>query len=160
MRIRLAKMEDLEQILRVYSYAQDFMIEHGNPNQWGHIYPEKELLEKDIEEKQLYVMESDSIHGVFVFILGEDPTYQYIENGNWLNNEEYGTIHRIASDGKEHGILSTCLAYVSSLTKNIRIDTHHDNIVMQKAILKNGFTECGIIYVADGSARIAYQKEV
>lgn len=160
MRVRLAKKEDLSTILLIYRYAQDFMIEHGNPNQWAHIYPDQELLEKDIEKEQLFVLESDTIHGVFVFIIGEDPTYQYIENGNWINQEEYGTIHRIASDGKEKGILTSCIQYVSDFVSNIRIDTHHDNVVMQKAILKNGFVECGIIYVADGSPRIAYQKVV
>lgn len=29
---------------------------------------------------------------------------------------------------------------------------------MQHKIEKNGFTRCGIIYITDGSPRIAYQK--
>ena len=37
------------------------------------------------------------------------------------------------------------------------LDTHKDNI-MQYNIEKYGFTYCGIIYLASGDARLAYQK--
>jgi RimJ/RimL family protein N-acetyltransferase len=43
---------------------------------------------------------------------------------------------------------------------NIRIDTHRDNAIMQHLLEKNGFVKCGIIYVEDGSPRIAYQKRL
>lgn len=42
--------------------------------------------------------------------------------------------------------------------KSIRIDTHQDNKSMQRLILKNNFEYCGIIYVEDGSERLAYEK--
>ena len=42
----------------------------------------------------------------------------------------------------------------------ISIDTHKDNLIMQKFLSKNGFDRCGIIYVEDGTERIAYQKLV
>ncbi len=44
--------------------------------------------------------------------------------------------------------------YVDS---NIRIDTHLDNRIMQHVIKKYGFTYCGIIYLASGDERLAYQ---
>ena len=40
----------------------------------------------------------------------------------------------------------------------IRIDTHRDNKIMQHNLLKYGFTYCGIIYLANGDERLAYQK--
>ena len=43
-------------------------------------------------------------------------------------------------------------------TKHLRIDTHHDNAIMQHVILKNGFTRCGIIHIASGAERIAFEK--
>lgn len=43
---------------------------------------------------------------------------------------------------------------------HLRIDTHADNHIMQHLILKNGFEQCGIIHIADGSERIAYEKVV
>ena len=48
MHIRKAAIENLEAIMEIYGIAQDFMIESGNPNQWGHAYPPKELIESDI----------------------------------------------------------------------------------------------------------------
>ena len=78
----------------------------------------------------------------------------------WLNDEEYGTIHRIASNGSVKGIFESCLKYCESIVDNIRIDTHHNNFIMQYLIEKNGFTKCGIIFVRDGSPRIAYQRKV
>lgn len=41
---------------------------------------------------------------------------------------------------------------------NIRIDTHKDNHIMQHCIVSYGFTYCGIIYLANGDPRLAYQK--
>ena len=45
---------------------------------------------------------------------------------------------------------------------NIRIDTHPDNLSMQKALAKNGYTFCGKITLCTGSEagdpRFAYQK--
>lgn len=40
---------------------------------------------------------------------------------------------------------------------NIRIDTHRDNLVMQRAVRKEGFRYCGIIYCWSGDDRLAYQ---
>jgi hypothetical protein len=44
-----------------------------------------------------------------------------------------------------------------SKDSNIRIDTHGDNHIMQHVIKKYGFTYCGIIYLASGDERLAYQ---
>ncbi|MFR1314947.1 MAG: GNAT family N-acetyltransferase, partial [Clostridium perfringens] len=41
---------------------------------------------------------------------------------------------------------------------SIKIDTHRDNISMQRAVVKNDFQKCGIIYLEDGSERIAFEK--
>ena len=40
---------------------------------------------------------------------------------------------------------------------NVRIDTHENNLIMQRLIKKHGFVRCGTIYVDDGSPRFAYQ---
>ena len=36
--------------------------------------------------------------------MGDDPTYQQIYEGTWLNNEPYGVIHRLATNGKQKGV--------------------------------------------------------
>ncbi len=156
--VRKAETSDLDKIMEIYAIAQDFMIKTGNPNQWAHIYPQKELIEEDIKHGISYLICDDSqAHGVFALASGQEPTYQYIENGEWLNCDEYVTVHRIASDGKANGIFKTAIDYCKDIADNIRIDTHCDNKIMQKLILKNDFKKCGRIYVADGTPRIAYQ---
>lgn len=160
MQIRKATIDDLELIMGIYRTAQDYMIKSGNPNQWGHFYPSEDLVKEDISKGISYLIYDDSFddpHGVFVLIDGLEPTYQYIEDGNWLNDEPYITLHRIASDGKVHGIFKAAIDYCKSICDNIRIDTHNNNEIMQKQIEKNGFKKCGTIYVKDGSPRIAYQ---
>ena len=77
-----------------------------------------------------------------------------------MNEKPYGVIHRIASSGKVGGVFSACLEWCSRYVDNIRIDTHRDNRVMQELSLRHGFRCCGIIYLANGDERIAFQKEV
>lgn len=155
---RRATVADLPDILKIYGHARKFMAETGNPTQWGTHFPPQDLLEEDIEIGHLYVYENEeNIHGVFAFILGDDPTYSTIEQGHWLSDAPYGTIHRIASDGSERGFLGKCMEFCTKIIPHIRIDTHENNIIMQKAIMKNGFQKCGIIYTDDGTPRIAYE---
>ena len=157
MNIRLAKLEELDRILEIYAYARNFMVETGNPNQWLDGYPARKMLEEDIATNTLFVMEEEEhIYGVFAFVIGDDPTYQIIEDGTWRSDELYGTIHRIASSGECHGLLDQCVTFCLNRVGYLRIDTHHDNKVMQKKILENGFEPCGIIYAIDGNPRIAY----
>ena len=157
--IRKSKLSDMEQMLRVYDSAKEKMRLSGNSNQWINGYPSSELLLDDIEKGNSYVMEQNGVVcGVFAFIIGEDPTYAVIENGRWINDEPYGTIHRIAGDWTVKGVLKESLDFCKMLIPNIRIDTHHDNVIMQHLLDKYGFEKCGIIYLEDGSPRIAYQK--
>lgn len=156
--IRLATGQDLDTILAIYERARRFMEESGNPNQWGKIHPLKELTYEDIEKEQLYVcVHEGKVHGVFAFIIGEDPTYKVIENGSWMSEETYGTIHRLASDGFITGVFDECIAFCKGKCAHLRIDTHFDNAVMQHLAEKNGFEKRGIIYVRDHSPRIAYE---
>lgn len=158
MRIRPAADKDFFRIMEIYHSAQEFMIRSGNPTQWGHSYPTEEIVKEDIQKGRGYVLcDEVMIHGVFVIQTGEEPAYQIIEEGAWLNDEPYITIHRVAGDGVMHGILHCVMEHCRQLSKNIRIDTHEKNLPMRRAIGKEGFERCGIIYVRDGSPRIAYQ---
>jgi hypothetical protein len=156
--IRLATYEDLDTIMEIYAIAKKYMADNGNSTQWADTYPNHEILKKDIQSEQLFVyIENNIIHGVFVFIIGPEATYSYIENGTWKNEDLYGTIHRIASDGVVKGVFSQCVDFCKERIPNLRIDTHNDNHTMQHLIKKRGFEKCGIIYVQNGTSRIAYQ---
>ena len=157
MTIRNALQKDFDDILRIYARAREYMKHSGNPTQWGENFPPETLINDDIREKRNYVVEADGgIHGVFAFILGDDPTYARIE-GAWKSDAPYGTIHRIASDGEVKGIFAAAIAFCKTRSAHLRIDTHADNKTMRHAIEKAGFKECGIIYIEDGSPRIAYE---
>lgn len=154
--IRTAQWEDLPRIQEIYAYARKFMAETGNPNQWGNTTPMTCVLEDDIRKGDLFVMTKDEvIHGVFYFYIGIDPTYGVIEDGQWRSDTPYGTIHRIASDGSG-GVLSAAVAFGKERIDHLRIDTHEDNKIMQRAVAKHGFQRSGIIHLANGSPRIAY----
>ena len=155
--VRQAKWEDFDRILEIYALARDFMAKTGNPSQWGTNYPPVNMLEGDIPAGNLYVVEDEAIHGVFAYFTEPDPTYAYIENGQWLDDGPYGTIHRVAADGSG-GVFSAVLAYAMECNLHMRIDTHADNKVMQHVLEKHGFQRTGIIYLEDGDPRIAYEK--
>ncbi len=156
MEIRKAEASDLGKILEIYENARSFMAQSGNPNQWGKTNPPRETLERDIDLGQLYVVIREGrICGVFAFIPGVDPTYGYIE-GAWRSEQPYAAIHRVASDGSG-GILAAAVAYARERVPHLRIDTHRDNRVMQRAIGREGFVYCGVIYLENGSPRLAYE---
>ena len=157
--IRPARPEDLSAILDIYAAARRFMTATGNPHQWKNDHPATTMLTEDIAIGQLFVEETDGApHGVFALIVGPDPTYAYIEDGDWLSNSEYGTIHRLASDGTNPGFFHRCVTFCRARIRHLRVDTHRDNRVMQHLAEKEGFTRCGIIYLANGDPRIAYER--
>lgn len=178
--IRKASESDLPQIMDIYEAARAYMAENGNPTQWTDGYPSEARIRDDLNAGALYVCVDKSgndedkcedqdyysgkgrdILAVFALFIGvEDPNYGYIEDGGWLNDRPYGVIHRIAVSDKAHGrgVGLYCLNKCFELTDNLRIDTHKDNIPMQKVIKRAGFSYCGIVYMEDGSPRFAYMK--
>ncbi|MGI6668710.1 MAG: GNAT family N-acetyltransferase [Acetivibrionales bacterium] len=157
MHIRNAEIDDLPVIMKIYEKARIFMRNNGNPTQWASGYPKEEIIRKDIADRNLYVcIENDTIVGVFAFVIGDEPAYQTIKQGNWRSSMQYGTIHRIASDGSTRGIAKSCFDFCSKKCNYLRVDTHRDNKPMQAAIKKYGFQKCGIIRIQDGTERIAY----
>ena len=158
--IKKSTIEDIGDILRIFEVARRYMRLNNNPNQWNDNYPGESDILNDISKGVSYIgidSEGNTVM-TFAFIEGEDPTYNNIYGGDWLNDEEYSTIHRIASNGKVGGVLKAACDYCFSQTGNIRIDTHKDNYPMLRALKNLGFVRCGIIKCRDGSPRIAFQK--
>lgn len=155
-KIRRADPADMDRILEIYEFARRFMAENGNPSQWKNGYPSRKILEEDMRRERLFVVtEEERVCGVFMFAIGHDPTYAHIE-GSWRSKEPYGVIHRVAGTGG--GIFAAVLDYCTGQTGHLRIDTHGDNKPMQHVVEKAGFCRRGIIYVEDGSPRIAYDR--
>lgn len=163
MYIRKAKLSDLDRIMEIYASARIFMTQNGNPRQWAaNSWPPETLIKEDIKSQKCYVcIDEDKVVGVFFFDKGKDvePCYKSIQGGNWCGQDEYGVVHRIASDMSKKGIGKFCLNYAFDICKNLRIDTHEDNKPMQNLLHSLGFKYRGIIYVPeDTEPRLAYEK--
>lgn len=163
MKIKKAKPEDLSRIMAIYAHAREFMAANGNPNQWGpNKWPPEELVVEDVRTGRSYLCEHEGrIVGVFYYDFGRDiePDYRIIESGSWIGSDEYGVVHRIASDGSVKGVGKYCLSWAYDQCGHLRVDTHGDNTVMQRLLAGLGFHKCGIIYVEqDDYPRYAYEK--
>ena len=158
LKIRKSRKDDLERLAEIYAIARKNMKENGNPDQWKDYRPAMSTIEADIEKGNSYVItKNEKIVGTFAYIRGVDPTYLEID-GHWLNDDEYGTIHRIASSGEEKGVLKKAIDFALSQGVDIRIDTHEANRIMCHLLDKYGFVKCGIIITDDGTPRLAFQK--
>ena len=158
--IRPAREADVAEAARIYENARIFMKASGNPTQWSGEYPGELDVREGLADGTSYVCEDEGeIVATFYYKQGaDDPTYRRIIDGEWLTDAPYSVIHRIAVKYHGRGIADFCFGECFKLFPNIRIDTHRDNIPMQKCLTKNGFKHCGTIFVEDGTPRAAYQK--
>jgi RimJ/RimL family protein N-acetyltransferase len=166
MEIRQTAVRELDAVLGIYESARIFMRQSGNQTQWTNGYPGRDILLEDIKNGSSYVCydigadgrAAGEITGVFSLVFGEDPTYRKIRGGGWLNDRPYGTVHRLAVRIHGRGVAPFCLDWCFRQCRNLRVDTHEDNIPMQRLLKREGFLPCGVITLPDGSPRLAYQK--
>lgn len=157
---RKATIADLSSIVEIVNQASQHLKKHG-VNQWQEDRPLYERFVTDLDESILYVLEDNQEVIGFCVIMSE-PDVNYLQiNGSWLSNRPYHAIHRFAIDkayyGKGVSDMLMQAALACCVNKNVRIDTHEDNRAMRKCIERHGFKECGIISLANGSKRIAYE---
>ena len=163
MEIRRSTMDDLPVMLKIYERARAFMAEAGNPRQWAmNGWPPESLRRQDIADGNSYVAEEDGeIVATFFYKYGEnaEPGYEAIEDGEWIGENTYGVMHRMAVSGTVKGAGKRCLEWVYGQCGHVRGDTHPDNKPMQGVFKKLGYTYCGIIHVVeDNDPRYAYEK--
>ncbi len=169
--IRKAKYQDTDAIMKIIVMAQKDL-KSQNINQWQNGYPNLEQIKKDIDKDTGYVLTEEKeniIIGTMSVSLSQEQNYIEIYDGKWTSDDKYAVVHRIAIDSsfKGKGLANRLLEYAFDLCRNndvsvIRIDTHEDNIPMQRLLSKNGFRYCGIIYLSSEknaeTKRIAYDK--
>ena len=159
--VRKATAKDLECILQLIEHGRQEMRRNGNLQQWADGQPTRQTLAQDVAIGNSYLLEEDGMPiATFAFVPGPDSTYKNIYCGAWLDEEPFYVAHRMARLPEKHHVFSDVLDYGFSRTDNIRIDTHRDNTLMQHLLVKHGFRYCGIIYLSDGSERLAYQQNM
>ncbi len=165
---RLAVKEDLNRMTAMVNQAKAAFQARGI-DQWQKGEPNREGLATGAAKGQIRVLEEDGrVIGMITLLEGRDPSYAKID-GAWLNDRPYVGFHRVCVEEALRGrglaarLFSLSEDYVRSLGyENIRIDTHPDNLPMQRALAKSGYRLCGSIHLAggaeDGALRLAFQK--
>jgi len=160
---RKAKVSEIYQI---WDILQQAIIRRKNDgsNQWQDGYPNQEVVQKDIEKGEGFVLtEGKTIIGYSAVLINDEPEYSEIE-GKWLTNEDFVVFHRVAISEKYlgKGFAKMIIKHIEdfALNKNIysiKADTNYDNIAMMKIFEKSGYSYCGEVHFR-GSPRKAYEK--
>ena len=173
MTLRITEYKDVPQIMKIISAAQSFLASM-HVNQWTNGYPSEDIIRADIDRNESYVLENIScnekntdadIMAFAMFSCREEPTYRKIYKGSWLSSGSYLVVHRmsVSPEYKKKGVAEHLLRCAENIaTKNnaisIRIDTHRNNMPMRNLLSKLHYHYCGIIYLANGDERFAYEK--
>lgn len=166
-RIRNAAIEDMHAILNVFDQARAAIAQLGI-DQWQDGYPAREHIQADIDKRYGFVLCADhAVQGYFAMIADGEPTYDRIDDGQWLTDGAYMTVHRVAvSDAlRGQGASAEIVRYAAQRALRqgmgaVRIDTHRGNVRMRRFLEKQGFAACGVIYLQSGAERIAYEMDL
>jgi len=169
--IRRATQFDIEDVNEIYLDAKA-LFRSLQINQWQDLdgYPNLQTIIADINKNSLYVKEvNGKIVGTIVLQKEKETCYDNIYEGNWLNDDEYYVIHRIAVRNGYYGmgygkeLMRFCEEEtIKDKVYNIRVDTKHENKIMRKILENLEYRECGIIFLSRPNVidnkRLAYQK--
>ncbi|PBB06033.1 GNAT family N-acetyltransferase [Salimicrobium humidisoli] len=167
MEFRKAAAEDVAEIIPIIQAAQQQFREQ-NISQWTNGYPDEATIMEDVRRGESYVLtEYGEIVASTVISPREEMTYRTIYEGEWMSREDYLVIHRLAvkNDMKKQGLASLLLKETEKMARNssipsVKVDTHEQNVPMQQLLLSHGYVYCGVIYLTEGSKRLAYEKLV
>lgn len=165
-KIRLSKKSDIENLLKLKDSAIEYQKEQ-NTLQWSKDYPNENDFLLDIEKKQGYIYEKgNKIFAYCALCYGIDEMYLEFFDGNIEHEKPYSVIHRVMVDKNEmnQGIASEFLEKIIKISyKNsrfiTRIDTHENNIGMNKVIEKLNFKYIAKVFAPDRSERKVFQIE-
>ena len=111
--IRKATPEDMPKIMEIINDAKRSLKERGI-DQWQSGYPNEEIILQDIAGGNSYLyIEDDELLATFGLFYGVDPTYVTIYDGEWLTDNPYSVIHRVAINGhlRGKGIVGKIIAF-------------------------------------------------
>ena len=139
-------------------------------DQWQNGYPNESVILRDIELGNAYVAKSPNgrLAGIMALVFGDEPSYAHIYGGEWrFSGEKYATLHRLAvrAEFRGGGLAFALLRAAQSEAairgvSVLRADTHRDNMTMRGFLQKHGFERRGVIYLADGSERLAFDTRI
>ncbi|MFV8393172.1 GNAT family N-acetyltransferase [Flavobacterium sp. LB2P6] len=162
---RKAELSEIAPIWKILQQAILRRKEDGS-TQWQDGYPNPDVVQKDIEKGEGFVLvDGETIIGYSAVLINDEPAYETIE-GKWLTNGDFVVLHRVAISEKYlgKGLAKMILKYieefaVSNNIYSVKADTNFDNIAMMKIFESSGYTYCGEVYFR-GSPRKAYEKVI
>ena len=159
---RKATLLDTAKVTQIYDGARRILKESGIP-QWQEGVPGRESFITDVQNGAAYVIEDEGNVIGTVQIIDHEPYYDVID-GAWTT-ENALVAHRVAvyNDCRKHGVGSMLISEAEKIAKAkgkeaLRLDTHEKNFRMRGMLEKNGFKIVGVVYMPDGSPRLAYEK--
>ncbi|MGE4273653.1 MAG: hypothetical protein AB7E31_12405 [Desulfitobacterium sp.] len=98
MKFRRADQADINRIMKIIEQAQAYFKEAGI-DQWQNNYPNSETIGDDIRNNHSYVLVDDeNVVATAAVSFDGEVTYDTIYQGDWLSQDAYAVIHRLAVD--------------------------------------------------------------
>ncbi len=170
MEFRRTEAADVPALLALFAEARETIAALGI-DQWQDGYPDRDTVLGDVKNGVSWIAVSEGrIAGTLACIGSGEPTYDVIEDGEWLTgngNRAYLAVHRVAVAVRCRGtgVSGAMMDFAAQRAReagfgSVRIDTHEGNAVMRRMLEKNGFLPCGIIHLQNGDRRVAYEKRI
>ena len=161
--LRKAQIPEAEIIWQILQQAIERRRKDGS-NQWQDGYPNQEVVKTDISLGKGYVLEIDNAIAAYAaLVFNDEPAYKEII-GDWLTNDDFLVIHRVAvsNDFLGKGIAVLLFQKLEEFAKenqvfSIKVDTNFDNLAMLHILEKLNYQYCGEVYFR-GGARKAFEK--
>ena len=156
---------DLQAVIELVAQGRAALARQG-VDQWQDGYPSPETIRRDLLRGDGRIVRIDGAAAAYAaFVFDGEPAYDAID-GQWLTDEPYVLVHRIAVADEERGrgVAAEFLHRVETLAqergvKAFRIDTNFDNQTMLRLLERTGFTYCGKVVYRSGE-RLAYEKRL
>lgn len=163
--VRAAVLTDLPAIWKILESAIQRRKKQGS-HQWQDGYPNPEILSRDIELGQGYVlMMGDHLAAYCAILINDEPAYDLLQ-GQWLSEGDFVVFHRVAvaTAYLGMGMAKKLLAYIEEFAiqkgiYSIKADTNFDNAAMLGLLEKGGYQYCGEV-IFRGSPRMAFEKRL
>ena len=164
--IRPARPDDLDAILGAIESGRQYLKAQGLPQWQDGEGPNQTVVASDLDAGHGYVLLSaGAVSGYLALIPGPDGTPPLSE-GTWDERfGRYAAVHRLAlgTNCRGRGLGGIFLRDAITAARvlgyrDIRIDTHPGNTIMQRAIARAGFTCVGLMHLPiPHGERLAYQ---
>lgn len=142
----------------------------NNVDQWQNGTISSKILLGAIMHDQGFVWEQRDTAGIAGFCVLDTYDQLYEEplaEGKWTVEGPYLAIHRVMVSQHLRGRKVSTQMFLDikkmGIVNNIaslRIDTHPDNIIMQKTLKRNGFVRTGLLYMPSDSPRYTYEFDL